>query len=107
TGADIADGALSQADFPLAVVGPQAGLRIESGETTISTAALGIQTRTVGFDVNFSSPPLVLVSFSSLSNVGVSNLQGSSTTNDLTIKLMVENSSAGSYATVSWLAIGK
>ncbi len=108
TGSDIANGSLTQADMPMAVVGRQTGLRIESGETTITTAGLGIQNRTLGFNKNFASPPLVLVSFKNVSDlVGVSNLQGSATATDISVKFKVSSSSAGTVATISWLAIGK
>ncbi len=108
TGVDIADGSLTQSDLPTAIVAAQSGLRIETGETTISTAGIGVIGRTVGFDQNFTSPPLVLVSFKSLSEfVSVVNLQGSATNTEISTSIKVTSLSAGTVATISWIAIGK
>ena len=80
------------------------------GETTISTASLGTELKTVSFTKDFSSPPLVLVSFVGFSDYNgtvAGNLSAKPTTADADISIKVTSAPSGSYATVSWVAIGK
>ncbi|MCK4268150.1 MAG: hypothetical protein KAX16_04915 [Actinomycetia bacterium] len=112
TGADIADGSLTQSDLPTAVVAAQSGLRIETGETTISTWAQApwINEATVSFSSAFSSPPIILVSFKNISNsagTSAKNLVAEATTAQFTAKVKVTTGPPSSFATISWIAIGK